>query len=92
MVRDFRKQTGMPVERWLALLEQLESALETRDLEAVAQIGIPLSELAGYYERLQDLAASYEKNPEKREENVRIIQVWQRAVERLQALLEGGRM
>lgn len=87
MIRDFKKQSGMPVERWLDALQQLESALAAQDGAAIAQIEAPLSKLAAYYGRLQELAASYEKDSVKREENVRIIQRWQDAVERLIALV-----
>jgi NAD(P)-dependent dehydrogenase (short-subunit alcohol dehydrogenase family) len=86
MIRDFKRRTGMPVERWLDALQQLESALAAQDGAAVARTQVPLHKLVAYYGRLQELAAGYEKDPAKRDQHIRIIQGWQETVERLHAL------
>lgn len=87
VARDFKRQTGKPVDWWLESLEQLEDALAAQDGAAVAETQVPLPKLVGYYEHLQELAASYEKDPARREENVRIIRGWQETVEQLNDLL-----
>jgi NAD(P)-dependent dehydrogenase (short-subunit alcohol dehydrogenase family) len=85
--RDFKKHTGMSVERWLEALGQMEQALQRGDLSAVTKLPVPLDALTRYYERLQELAAGYEKDPAKLGDQLAIIRGWQRAVEKLAALL-----
>ena len=89
VVRDFKKQAGMSVERGLAALESLERCLEQGDLDALASIYAPIDALARYYGRLQELAAGYEKDPEKLKEQLDIVSSWQETAERLDSLLKG---
>ncbi len=87
VVRDFKKQAGMSVERWLAALENLEHCLEQGDLDTLTSLHTPIDALARYYERLQELAAGYEKDPEKLKEQLDIVSRWQETAERLDSLL-----
>jgi NAD(P)-dependent dehydrogenase (short-subunit alcohol dehydrogenase family) len=87
VVRDFNRRAGMSVEQWLAALERLEHCLEQGDLGTVATQTVPISALARYYERLQELAAGYEKDPEKLKEQLDIVSSWQETAERLDVLL-----
>jgi hypothetical protein len=73
----------MSVERWLAALESLEQG----DLDTVATLHAPIDAQARYYERLQELAIGYEKDPEKLKEQLDIVSSWQETAERLDVLL-----
>jgi NAD(P)-dependent dehydrogenase (short-subunit alcohol dehydrogenase family) len=87
VIRDFRKHAGRTVDQWLAELDRLTRSLAQSDLTAVASQHVPLDALARYYEHLQELAASYEKDPEKRQEQLEIIRGWQQTAERLGTFL-----
>jgi NAD(P)-dependent dehydrogenase (short-subunit alcohol dehydrogenase family) len=87
VVRDFKRHAGMSVEPWLAALGNLERCLEQGDLDAVATLHAPIDALARYYGRLQELAAGYEKDPEKLKEQLDIVSSWQATAERLDTLL-----
>jgi hypothetical protein len=87
MVRDFRKNAGMPAERWLETLGSLEQALEAREGYSPLSPPPPLEQLAAFYARLQKLAAGYEKDPKKLEEQSRVIKAWQEDVGNLIVLL-----
>lgn len=76
MLRDFRKNAGMNVEKWLDALECLEIGLAGEGPVEVP----PLADLAKYYEHLADLAKGYEKNPQKLEENLMHINEWREEV------------
>lgn len=90
MKRDFSRQAGMPVERWLEALERLEQALEGRDEAALAEMRVPLDRLSGFYEHLQELAKGYVKDPADLEEQLETIKGWQEDVDRLNGMLRSG--
>jgi NAD(P)-dependent dehydrogenase (short-subunit alcohol dehydrogenase family) len=77
MLRDFKKNAGMPVERWLDGLSALEQALDNSDLAAIPSLNLPVDKLVQYYSHMQDLAKGYEKDAEKLDEQLKIIQGWQ---------------
>jgi hypothetical protein len=83
MFRDFKKNAGMPVERWLETLRELERVLERRDQSALMKLNPPIGQLASYYQHMRGLAKGYEKDPEKLAEQLRIIQGWQDEVDQL---------
>lgn len=87
MIRDFKKNAGMPVDQWLNALFTLEAMLESDDWDGINEQNIPLDALAQYYEHLMDLARGYEKDPTKQDEQTRIIQGWVVEVASLAALL-----
>ena len=79
VIRDFKKTAGMPAEEWLSKLEQLRDTLRGDG----AITSLPLDKLAGYYEHLAELAAGYEKDQAKLEENLRHVYGWRDEVQRL---------
>ncbi len=83
MLRDFRKNAGMPLPGWREALERLLESLRGR----TPIPRIPLQDLAAYYEHLADLAKGYTKDPEALRENLVHIHRWQQEVEQLRALL-----
>jgi NAD(P)-dependent dehydrogenase (short-subunit alcohol dehydrogenase family) len=85
MLRDFKKQAGMPAEQWLEALQALEVALVGGGPPA-ASIP-PLERLAGYYSHLAELARGYEKDPARLEESLSHIYAWQAEVEALRQAL-----
>lgn len=87
MFRDFKKNAGMPVERWLESLDQLEHALSADQGFHVQGDSPPLDKLSAFYTHMKDLAAGYEKDPEKLAEHNRIINAWKTDVDRLRSLL-----
>lgn len=76
MLRDFKKNAGMPVDQWLKALTQLETVLESGDALTAQQMAIPIDNLAHYYKHLMQLAEGYEKDPVKLSEQKRIMQGW----------------
>jgi NAD(P)-dependent dehydrogenase (short-subunit alcohol dehydrogenase family) len=70
--RDFKKATGMPVEEWLAALERLHESLAG----AGGADAPPLPRLADYYTHLADLAAGYEKDTVRLQEQLRHVHRW----------------
>jgi hypothetical protein len=87
MLRDFKKHAGMSAERWLESLDQFERNLGGSKKEGKNVDIPPLEQLSGFYAHFADLAAGYEKDPQKRSEHVRIIQGWKDEVDALLALL-----
>jgi NAD(P)-dependent dehydrogenase (short-subunit alcohol dehydrogenase family) len=87
MLRDFKKHAGMPVEQWLESLESLAKSLE-EGLAAVGDKPLPLKKLTEYYGHMGDLARGYVKDKEKLAENLRVIEEWQKEVERLSNYLQ----
>ena len=82
VIRDFKKIAGMPVEQWLDALLQLQSNLQPES--TASQIpNLPLSQLAGYYNHLAELAKGYEKNAAKLEENLMHVYAWKDEVDQL---------
>ena len=59
VIRDFKKQAGMPVEQWQSALEALEQCLAQHDAAGLLSVRVPVRALAGYYGHLQDLARGY---------------------------------
>jgi NAD(P)-dependent dehydrogenase (short-subunit alcohol dehydrogenase family) len=87
MFRDFKKNAGMSVERWLEALDQFEAALAS-DQGRVPSASIPpLGQLAAFYAHLSDLAAGYEKDPQKLGEQIRVIDSWKNDVDALISLI-----
>jgi len=78
VIRDFKKQAGMPAEEWLETLRQLEE-----DLQRGAVSRPPLEKLAGYYNHLAELAKGYERDQAKLAENLRHVYRWRDEVEEL---------
>ncbi len=86
MLRNFKKNAGMPVEQWLDALKQLEQHLEAGD-QISMQAAPPLDRLAGFYTQMGDLAKGYEKDRIKLAEALAHIDRWIAGVNRLQEAL-----
>jgi NAD(P)-dependent dehydrogenase (short-subunit alcohol dehydrogenase family) len=74
MFRDFKKNAGMSVERWLSALDEIEQAMGSREGFRSTADAPPLDRLSAYYAHLKTLAAGYEKDPDKLEKHGRIIE------------------
>ena len=85
MLRDFKKNAGMPVDAWRERLESLLDSL--REKQPIA--AIPLENLSSYYTHLADLAKGYTKDPDDLQENLTHIFRWKQEVDQLLALLRG---
>jgi hypothetical protein len=86
MLRDFKKNAGMPVEQWLDALKQLEQQLAASDQIDVKALP-PLDRLAGFYVHMGELAKGYEKDQAKLAEALTHIDRWIAEVKQLQAAL-----
>ena len=83
MFRDFKQRAGMPVERWLETLGQLEERLSAGSLDGVRDQRSALGRLAAFYGHLGDLARGYVKDPRQRDEQLELTAGWKADVERL---------
>jgi hypothetical protein len=89
VVRDFRKEAGMPAEQWLEALARLQDLLSGGDWQGAINLRVPLQQLAHYYQHLAKLAEGYEKDPETRRKNMEIVLNWRKSVLLLEALFNG---
>jgi hypothetical protein len=80
LVRDFKQRAGMPVERWLETLSDLERELEGGSVGGPA---VPIDRLADFYRHMGDLARGYVKDEREREEQLRIVGGWEAQARRL---------
>lgn len=87
MFRDFKKNAGMPVDRWLESLDHLEHVLSSDQGFNIRADSPPLEKLSAYYAHMKVLAAGYEKDAKKLEEHNRTIDSWKNEVDTLISLL-----
>lgn len=87
MLRAFRRHAGMPVERWLETLEQIERHAQAGDAAALAGVRADLGALGRFYAQLAAMARGYIADPAELEENLRIVEGWQTEAEHLAVLL-----
>jgi NAD(P)-dependent dehydrogenase (short-subunit alcohol dehydrogenase family) len=80
MLRDFKQRAGMPVERWVELLEGFERALDAGQVDPLFEHREQLAKLAGFYAHLGDLAHSYVKDPLEREAQLQTVADWEQEV------------
>jgi hypothetical protein len=71
--RDFKKTTGMSIDEMQTTLKTLGNNLKTG---TTAESNGPLNQLATYYSHQQDQLRGFEKNQQKLEENLKIIDRW----------------
>ena len=83
VLRDFKKSTGMSVDEMQNALTGLGTNLAMGS--PIERFIEPLNELAAYYEHQKDLLKGFEKNPEKLQKNIVIIDGW---INDIKALLE----
>ncbi len=72
--RDFKKNTGHSVDEMQVTLKVLGENLKSR--RRTAEFVKPLGQLAAYYEHQQEQLRCFEKDPNKLQENLKIIDVW----------------
>jgi NAD(P)-dependent dehydrogenase (short-subunit alcohol dehydrogenase family) len=72
--RDFKKTTGMSIDEMQTTLKALGNSLKNNTSKA--EFIAPLNQLAGYYEHQQEQLRGFEKNPQKLEANLKIIDCW----------------
>jgi NAD(P)-dependent dehydrogenase (short-subunit alcohol dehydrogenase family) len=80
MLRDFKQRAGMPVERWLEVLDGLERALEADRVGPLVEHREQLAKLAGFYAHLGDLARGYVKDPLERDAQLQTVAGWETEV------------
>lgn len=72
--RDFKKTTGRSTDEMQTTLKELGESLKSG--ASTAEFIEPLSQLAGYYVHQQEQLKSFEKNPQKLDNNLKIIEGW----------------
>ena len=84
--RDFKKTTGLSIDEMQTTLKTLGTNLKSgaSTLEFIE----PLKQLAGYYVHQQEQLKGFEKNPQKLEENLKIIDGWIKDAKYLVTALE----
>jgi len=90
MLRDFKQRVGMPVERCLETLVVMQQRLSVGDPPAVDTDRLLLERLGNFYIHLGDLAQGYVKNPQQREEELKIVGAWKSDVESLSEQIAGS--
>lgn len=83
MLRDFKQRAGMPVERWLESLGQLEERLSAGGLDGLPDQRPALKRLAAFYGHLGELARGYVKDLRQRDEQLELTAAWRADVEGL---------
>jgi NAD(P)-dependent dehydrogenase (short-subunit alcohol dehydrogenase family) len=85
VARDFKKNVGMSIDEMLAALKAMENKM---DKQTYPQGSIEtLEKLAAYYKHQQDQLKGFEKDPQKLEKNLKIIDNWIRQIKSLIAAL-----
>jgi len=84
--RDFKKTTGMSIDEMQTTLKALGNILKANT--STAEFIEPLNLLAGYYMHQQEQLRGFEKNAQKLEENLKIIDGWVKDAKALVAALK----
>lgn len=84
--RDFKKNTGITIDEMTTALKALGNCLKTG--ASTAEFIDHVKQLAAYYVHQQDQLRGFEKNPQKLEENLKIIDGWIRDAKALEKILE----
>lgn len=72
--RDFKKNAGMSIDEMLTTIKALGNNLKTN--ASTAEFIEPLNQLGAYYEHQQEQLKGFEKDPNKLQENLKIIAGW----------------
>ena len=83
--RDFKKTTGMSIDEMQTTLKALGANLRTG--ASTEEFIEQLNQLAGYYVHQQGQLRGFEKNPQKLEENLKVIDGWVNDAEALVKML-----
>jgi len=82
MVRDFKQQAGMPIERCLEALTAIQTRIAAGAPPAGGERQI-LVKLAGFYAHMAELARGYVKDAAQRDQQMAMIAGWKGDVDRL---------
>lgn len=74
IARDFKKNAGMSIDEMLTTIKALGNNLKTN--ASTAEFIEPLNQLGAYYEHQQEQLKGFEKDPNKLQENLKIIDGW----------------
>ena len=89
VARDFKKNTGMSIDEMLSTLKAMETKVNK---PAFPQDSMkPLEKLATYYKHQQDQLKGFEKDPQKLEQNLKIIDSWILEIKSLIAALNSAK-
>jgi NAD(P)-dependent dehydrogenase (short-subunit alcohol dehydrogenase family) len=88
MLRDFKQRVGMPVERCLETLALMHHNLS--DGHPMIVDRNLLEKLGNFYVHLGELAQGYVKNPQQREEQLKLVGAWKADVENLSCQIAGS--
>jgi NAD(P)-dependent dehydrogenase (short-subunit alcohol dehydrogenase family) len=72
--RDFKKNTGMSIDEMLTSIKALGDKLKTNT--STAEFIEPMKKLAAYYEHQQEQLRGFEKDPNKLQQNLKIMDSW----------------
>jgi NAD(P)-dependent dehydrogenase (short-subunit alcohol dehydrogenase family) len=72
--RDFKKNTGMSTDEMLTTLKSLGDKIKIGS--STAEFNEPLKRLAAYYEHQQEQLKGFEKDPNKLQQNLKVIDGW----------------
>jgi NAD(P)-dependent dehydrogenase (short-subunit alcohol dehydrogenase family) len=81
VLRDFKKTTGMSADEMKGELQQVAEASGREDFSFAQDKKALFEALKKYYERQYKLLHEYEKDPQKLEENSKIILLWIRDID-----------
>ncbi|HMD90476.1 MAG TPA: SDR family oxidoreductase [Anaerolineaceae bacterium] len=87
VARDFKREVGLPAERCLEELLNLEGCLERRELVGLSGYKRLVQKVAGYHLHMQKLAEGYVKNERKLAEQLELLKGWQADAQQLAALI-----
>jgi NAD(P)-dependent dehydrogenase (short-subunit alcohol dehydrogenase family) len=87
VINDFNRNTGIPVEKWLAQLDKLCQCLESHGPVTADILEIPLEKIASYWKHQADLARGYTKNPDELKKQLEILGEWEKTTEKLAELI-----
>ena len=87
VARDFKREVGMPADRCLEELANLEGCLERKELDGLSGYKMLVEKVAGYHLHMQKLAEGYVKNERKLAEQLEILKGWQAEAQELASLI-----
>lgn len=86
LVRDFKKQMGVAPEYFLESLKEFESSVTNNSVQA-SDFNNPTDKIYSYYQHQIDLLKGYEKNEDRLNQNLDIMQGWLDAIDKLKAFI-----
>lgn len=87
MLRDFKQNSGIPLEDCRIAMQKLENSLQENNLVEAMKYSQAARQVARFYAHYQKLAEGNEKDPAKREAYSAMIQDWREKAQQLTELL-----